>query len=220
MAVKLRMVKGQLVVKQSSPTLAVLSWTFRIAWRFFLGKPMNGKTRDNSSFLHGATRITLGQGNKRILSRWQKKPQFHRALIRGAVFWPLLGTAVLAVFHPMAALFVLAFSFFPLAFLAVRKGRFLFFDPYTTTDAVSGVSTQHWLLKNSVRKLFRLQPVPGYMTKKQRAIDPELPHEIQEAIRAELANNNYKRISPVFGPITRYRRNSPRDGRRKKVVEQ
>jgi len=206
MPVKLQLDRqGNLSIKRAG-TAAALSWTFRIVWRFFLGKPLNGKKQDNSTFLHGATRIMPG-AKKRVLSRWQKKPQFHRALIRAGVFWPLLGLAVLAAYSRMAALFVLAFSFFPLVILAVRKGRFLFFDPFTSTDVVSGVSTQHWLLKNSIRKLFRMQPIPGYMTKKQRAIDPELPHELQEALRKELANNKpFKGQSPVFGPIIRYRR--------------
>jgi hypothetical protein len=90
--------------------------------------------------------------------------------------------------------------------LAYRKGRLIFFDPYFTTDVDSGVRTQHWGLKNKWRTILRMQPVPGLITRKTR-IDPELPHELQEAVRRELSQNKpFKGESPVFWPITRYRR--------------
>src|SRR5215831_7586296 len=96
-----------------------------VTWRFYSGRPMNGKTIDNSSFLEGATR---GKRGKRH-TRWQKKPQLHRALIRVAVLWPIIGLVVLLIWNRQIALLVCAFLFIPLGFLAVRKLRLLFFAP-------------------------------------------------------------------------------------------
>jgi hypothetical protein len=50
-----------------------------------------------------------------------------------------------------------------------------------------------------------MQEIPGLVTRKTR-IDPELPIEMQEAIRASIANNELKGEAPVFGKIQRYRR--------------
>jgi hypothetical protein len=164
---------------------------------------MSGKKQDNSSFLKGATRGKPGKN----LTKWQKKPEVHRALIRGAVFWPIVGITALAIWSGRAALLALVFSAPILSILAFRKGRLIFFSPFTTTDAENGVRTQHWILRNKWRRLVRMQPVPGLVTKKTR-IDPELPIEMQEAIRADVANNELKGISPVFGKVQRYKRKS------------
>lgn len=192
----------KVIVKRNSMTLLVLSYVFRLAFRFFLGKPMSGeKAKDNSTFLKGATRGRPGK----VLTRWQKKPQAHRALIRGCVFWPFLGLAVLAVWNDRVALLALVFSAPFLGYLAFRKGRLIFFSPFSTTDVGTGERAQHWILRNRWRRLFRMQEMPGLVTKKTR-IDPELPIEMQEAIRADVANNDLRGISPVFGKIQRYRR--------------
>ena len=140
---------------------------------------MNGKSRDNSSFTRGATRGKPGK----VLTRWQKKPHFHRALIRAAVFWPIVGIIALAIWNATYALLALASCFPLLVFLAYRRGRFIFFDPFTSTDAANGTVIQRWLLKPKYRRLFRLQPIPGYATKKQRKeIAEEFPPEVAKAL--------------------------------------
>jgi hypothetical protein len=182
----------------SSGVTAVAKWIFLVTFRFFLGKPISGKKKDNSTFLKGATK---GRGVTKPLTRWQKKPHFHRALIRAAVFWPIVGAIALTIWNREVALSVLALSLPFLVALAYRKGRLIFFSPYSYTDAANGIRTQQWQLKSHWRKLFRMQPVPGLVTRKNR-IDESLPHELQEWIRRDQAGKNM----PMLGNITRYRR--------------
>jgi len=164
---------------------------------------MNGKRIDNSSFLKGATKGKPGK----ILTRWQKKPHIRRAMIRGAVFWPIVGIIALALYNGMLALFVLAFSAVPLGILAFRRGRFLFFDPFTSTDAANGDRTQHWILKNKYRALLHMQPRPGYITKKERKTT-EFPPDVERAIRDSInAGEKGTGAMPVLR-VTRYRRSS------------
>lgn len=163
---------------------------------------MNGKKEDNSSFLKGATRGRPGK----VLSKWRRKPHLHRALIRGAVFWPLLGVLILfTLVGKMAALLALAFSLPFLGLLAWRKGRLIFFSPFTLTDAASGVRSQQWILRNKWRRLIRRQEIPGLIRGKGDRIDPELPPEVEEAVRASLNMNELKGKMPITR-VTRYKR--------------
>lgn len=172
----------KLIVKQSSPTLTVALFLARMTFRFFSGRPMNGKRLDNSSFTKGASRGKPG----RVLSRWQKKPHIHRALIRGAVFWPIVGIIALYIYNGTAALLALVFCCILLAYPAFRYGRFLLFDPFTSTDAVNGVHSQHWIFKNRYRRLLRMQPRPGYVAKKKRVDLAEFPPEVAKALRESI----------------------------------
>jgi hypothetical protein len=194
---------SKVIVKQTSVTWAVTIFLLVRTFRFFSGRPMNGKNLDNSSFTKGATRGRPG----RTLTRWQKKPHMHRALIRGAVFWPIVGIIALAMWDKRIALSVCACSIFPLGYLAFRKGRFLFFDPYTSTDAVNGVSTQHWFLKNRYRRLFRMQPRPGYVAKRKRTdISGEFPPDVEKILR-EAINADNPGERPAL-KVTPYKRRS------------
>lgn len=163
---------------------------------------MTGKRIDNSSFTKGATRGKPG----RALTRWQKKPHFHRALIRVAVLWPLLGISALAIYRVEYALLALACLSVPLGFLTYRKGRFIFFDPFATTDVESGVSTQHWILKNKWRHLFRMQPHPGYIPKRKRVDLSEFPPEVEETLRKAINAENPG--GPPALKVTPYKRKS------------
>jgi hypothetical protein len=149
---------------------------------------MNGKKIDDSSFLKGATHGKPGK----VLSRWQKKPHVHRALIRAAVFYPIAGIIALYIYNVRLALLALAFSAFPLGILAFRFVRFLFFDPFTSTDAASGARTQQWKLKNKWRKLFRVQRRPGMLTRKERKT-PALPADILAALDEPPKTPRYRR---------------------------
>lgn len=204
MATKFVLRNGELRATSSGAT-AIVKFLCLATFRFFLGRPMNGKKEDNSTFLQGATKTI----HNKKLTRWRKKPHIHRALIRGAVLWPIVGILALTIWNREIALLVLAFSSPFLGVLAFRKGRLIFFDPYRSTDAENGIRIQHWMLKNKWRKLIRLQPIPGLVTRKTR-IDPDLPHEIQEWIRREQAGSSM----PMLGTIQRYRRT-----RRKEVTE-
>jgi hypothetical protein len=128
-------------------------------------------------------------------------------MIRGAVFWPTVGITVLYIWNGTAALLALVFSAVLLTYPAYRKGRFLFFDPFTSTDAVNGVHSQHWILKNRYRRLFRLQPHPGYVTKRKRIDNSEFPPDVEkrliEAINAETSGAD----RPVL-KVTPYKRRS------------
>lgn len=200
MSTKFKLKNGQLQATSTAGT-AIAKFLCLSIIRFFVGRPMNGKKIDNSSFLTGATH---GAPGKR-LSKWQKKPQAHRAAIRACVFWPSVGLAVLAVWNVWAVLLALAFMAPFIGYLTYRKGRLIFFSPFSTTDVDSGVRSQHWVLRNRYRRLFRMQEVPGLITRRTR-MDPDLPEELQDAIKKEIANNELKGVSPVFGKVTRYRR--------------
>ena len=167
------------IIVRNSIARSLMQFSIVMAFRFFLGKPLTGKRIDNSTFTKGATRGKPG----RVLTRWQKKPHIHRALIRAAVFWPIVGIIALAIYNATDALLVLVCSAFPLGYLAYRRGRFVFFDAFTSTDAANGVVTQRWLLKNKYRRLFRMQPMPGYATKKmRREVIEEFPPEVAKAL--------------------------------------
>jgi hypothetical protein len=164
---------------------------------------MTGKRIDNSTFTKGATRGKPGKA----LTRWQKKPHFHRALIRVAVLWPMLGITALAIYNATYALLVIASSVAPLSFLAYRKGRFIFFDPFVSTDAVNGVHTQHWLLKNKYRRLLRMQPMPGYIPKRQRSIGTgEFPPDVEKVLREAINAENPGKTPAI--KVTPYKRRS------------
>jgi hypothetical protein len=199
MATRFILKDGELRQTSSGGT-AILKFLFLAIFRFFLGKPMNGKRMDNSTFLKGATK---GRPGGRPLTRWQKKPQAHRGLIRVAVSLPMVGILVLTIYSRLDALLVLAFSSPFLVILAYRKGRLLFFDPYTYTDAENGARTQCWALKNKWRKLIRMQPIPGLVTRKTR-IDPDLAPELQEYVRRTI--NESGQSMPMLGKVQRYRR--------------
>jgi hypothetical protein len=98
----------------------------------------------------------------------------------------------------------LAFTAPIVGFLAYRKGRLIFFDPFASTDATTGNRTQHWQLKNKWRKLLRLQPVPGLITKKTR-FDPSFPPEVAAAILAEINRGELKGQMPAT-KVQRYKR--------------
>lgn len=182
----------KIVVKQDSIGLVIARFLCVVSFRFFLGRPMNGKKKDNSSFLKGATK---GSPSKALTS-WQKKPQFHRALIRGTVFWPLALLISLEIWRPRIALLVLVFSLPILGILTARKGRAVFFQPFTTTDASSGVRMQHWIMRPKWRRLFRRQPMPGVLTKKER-LNPDLPPEVERAVRETINAQELKGQMPV-----------------------
>jgi hypothetical protein len=119
----------------------------------------------------------------------------------------MLGIIALAIYHATYALLALAFCSVPLGFLMYRKGRFMFFDPFVSTDAVSGVHSQHWLLKSRYRRLFRMQPQPGYIPKRQRAITPgEFPPEVEKILR-EAINAENPGATPAL-KVTPYKRRS------------
>jgi hypothetical protein len=158
------------------------------------------RKKDNSTFLKGATRGTPGKR----LTKWQKKPHIHRALIRAVVFWPIAGITALAIFNVQDALLALAFSALPLTYFAVVKGRRIFFDPFTTTDAANGVRTQHWTIKPKWLRLIRRQEIAGMVTRKTR-IDPDLPPDIERAIREEL-NRDLKGGDLPITSVRPYRR--------------
>jgi len=171
----------KLVVKKQSAIWTVIRFLCIVSYRFFLGKPMHGKKLDNSSFLRGATHGKPG----RVLTRWQKKPQIHRAAIRAAVFWGIVGATALTIYSEKIALLVLVFSSPLFLYMTYRKGRLVFFAPFTSTDAVNGRRAQHWVLKNSWRRLFRMQPVPGLMSRKERKM-VDLPPEVAKALEASV----------------------------------
>lgn len=180
------------VVQQRSPGYILLRFLAIGTFRFFLGRPLNGKKIDNSTFLRGATK---GRPGKK-LTKWQKKPHFHRALIRSAVFWPIVSLLIGLIIDRGDALFALALSSPIIAYVAVRRSRLIFMQPYTSTDAATGRKTQHWHLRPKYRRLFHRQVEPGLLTKKN-AIDDTLPPAVQEALRAEINSHQYRGEMPA-----------------------
>jgi hypothetical protein len=163
---------------------------------------MSGKRLDNSSFTKGASRGKPG----RVLTRWQKKPHIHRALIRAAVFWPIVGITALYIYNGTAALLALVFCCILLVYPAFRYGRFLLFDPFTSTDAVNGVHSQHWIFKNRYRRLLRMQPRPGYVAKKKRIDPAEFPPEVEKILREAIDAENPGQAPTL--KVTPYKRRS------------
>jgi hypothetical protein len=149
---------------------------------------MSGKARDNSSFLKGATHGKPG----RTLTRWQKKPGIHRGLIRAGVFYPIVGIIALAIYNVHYALLLFTFCLLPIAVLVYLKGRLIFFDPFTALDAGNGKRSQHWILKNKWRRLFRMQPIPGKLTWKERKT-PSLPADVIAAMGEPPKKPRYRR---------------------------
>jgi hypothetical protein len=95
-----------------------------------------------------------------------------------------------------------------LGILAYRKGRLIFFNPYHLTDAVSGERQQYWILDNKWRRIMGGQPIPGLITKKTR-VDPDLPVDIEQAVRASLNMNENRGLMPIT-KVRRYtRKGSP-----------
>lgn len=182
----------KIIVKQDSIGLAIMRFLCVVSFRFFLGRPMSGKKKDNSSFLKGATK---GSPSK-ALTRWQKKPQMHRAIIRGSVFWPALLLFVIAIWRPRIALFLLVFSLPILGILTARKGRAIFFQPFTSTDATTGDRMQHWMMRNKWRRLFRMNPIPGQISKKER-LNPDLPPDVERAVRETINAQELRGEMPV-----------------------
>lgn len=188
------MPKQQMYLVPKKLTLgSVIISALALGFRFFLGLPMNGKRTDNSTFLKGATRGKPGK----VLTRWQKKPILHRMLIRHSVFWPVVGAFILYLVNPTVALFVYACISIPTMYLAFRKGRLAFFDPYTSTDATTGHRTQYWGLKNKYRRLLRMQPRPGLITRKTKT-DDILPEAVEKAILMELNTGPLKGKMPAL----------------------
>lgn len=143
---------------------------------------MRKERTDNSSFLKGATRGKPGK----VLTSWQKRPQFHRALIRNSVFWPIVSILTLYLLDARIALTVLALSSPFLGYLLFRKGRRVFFQPFTSTDATTGNITQHWILRNKWRKILHRQPIPGQVAKKDR-VTMEFPADLEETLRKAIS---------------------------------
>lgn len=176
----------QVIVKESSSLLSLLRWSITVSIRFFIGRPMSGKKQDNATFLKGATRAKPGKQ----LTAWQRKPHIHRALIRHSVFWPICGITALAIRSVRDALLVAAFILCLAAYPAFRKVRVIFFAPFTSTDAVTGDRSQHWILRPKYKRLIHRQKVPGVLERKDRvAVDfpPDVERALREVIDAENA---------------------------------
>jgi len=176
----------------------ILKWGVLILFRFFSGQPMRGRKarRGNSTFLHGATKPRPGKK----LGRWDKKPEVHRSLLRQAVLWPVLLLTSVAVYNWTYAAILLAVSFPAWGILAFRKGRLVFFEPFTSSE--DGVRSQHWRLRNKWRYLFRKQPVPGLISRTRPAIDPDIDEDVRKAI---LANMNSS-LTGADLPVSRIER--------------
>ena len=158
---------------------------------------MDGKKRDNSTFTKGATKGKPGK----VLTTWQKKPHMHRALIRGTVFWPTALLLALLKTHTEFALFLLVFSAPALGRMAYLKGRAIFFQPFTSTDAPTGNRSQHWIMRPKYRALLHGKPIPGFVEKRER-LNPDLPPEVERIVRETLNAQDMKGKTP----ITRVRR--------------
>lgn len=143
---------------------------------------MSRERKDNASYWKGATKGKPGK----VLTEWQKKPYFHRALIRHAVFWPIVGIMVLAAINRTVALMVLIVASIPTGYLAFLKLRRVFFQPFTSTDATNGAISQHWTMRPKWRKILRRKPIPGYVAKKDR-ISIEFPAELEETVLKAIA---------------------------------
>jgi hypothetical protein len=180
------------VEKRLSPGVSILKFLVIMSTRFFLGMPMNGKRKDNSTFLKGATKGKPGHR----LTKWQRKAWIIRGLIRGAVFWPIAGLMIGLIIDRGIALLALALASPFLAYLGFRRGRLVFFQPFTSLDAVTGRKTQHWKLRYKYAQLFRRKIEPGLLTKKNR-IDETLPAEVQKALLAEINGNQFKGKTPA-----------------------
>lgn len=198
--------KQVISVTKKSLLFTIASFLIVTTFRFFLGMPMNGKRTDNSTFLKGATKGKPGK----VLTKWRKRPWFHRMLIRHSVFWPVVLLLLLFMVNRTMALIVYGFIAFPLGWYGFRKGRLVLFHPFAYTDT-DGIRHQQWTLKNQYRKLIRRQPIPGLVTRKTR-FDETLPKELQEAVAASLNLNEFRGKPPVL-KVTRYRRKSIRNDR-------
>jgi len=162
---------------------------------------MRRERKDNSSFWKGATRGKPGKA----LTPWQKRPHFHRSLIRNGVFWPIILVLVLLAVNRIAALLAFITVSIPVLYLAFRKGRLIFFLPFTSTDAVTGDMSQHWILRNKWRRILHRQPIPGQVARKDR-VTMEFPADLEETLRKSIsADEDGKGIQPPV-KVKPYRR--------------
>lgn len=77
--------------KKSFVSTPPFFWTGMI-WRFFTGDFVDGKDRNNHTWLREAT------APKHQLNWWLRMPRLKRMLIRHALMWPLVAGAVLSIF--------------------------------------------------------------------------------------------------------------------------
>lgn len=186
----------KIIVRKSSVSLLALRWIITVIFRFFTGRPMDGRKRDNSKFLKGATRNGPGRGT---LTEWQKKPHIHRALIRGSVFWPILGILALYLRDARDALLLVAFLSAVMAYPAFRRVRRIFFAPFTSTDAATGKVTQHWRIQTRWKRILHRQSVPGIVARNDRT-QKEFPPDVERALREVIDAEN-----SGIAPATRVR---------------
>lgn len=191
----------QVLIRQRWSVWRLLLSLTILTFRFFTGLPLKRERKDNASFWKGATKGKPGKA----LTEWQKKPYFHRALIRGVVFWPMAGITALYIWNANIALLVLVFSSIPLGYLAFVRGRRVFFQPFTSTDAVNGEITQHWMMRPKWRKMLRRQPIPGQVARKDR-LTIEFPAELEETVRKALAAEEDGQGMPPALKVKPYRR--------------
>jgi hypothetical protein len=78
---------------------------------------------------------------------------------------------------------------------AILHMRLVFFQPYTSSDATTGHTTQYWRIKTTWRNIFKRQPIPGKPTRKEQIED--LPPELQEAIRNSINLNENRGKMPI-----------------------
>lgn len=143
---------------------------------------MNGQRKDNSSFLKGATKGKPGE----TLSGWQKKPHFHRALIRGGISFPVMVTMVLALMSARLGMIALGCTLILWAVPSFRSIRLAFFMPVVSTDPGNDRKTQHWILRPKWRYMFRKRRVPGQMTRLERKAQQELPPDLERVVRESI----------------------------------
>jgi hypothetical protein len=121
----------------------------------------------------------------------------------------MLGITVLAIWNLQIALLVLAFAFICLAYPAFRRIRRIFFAPFTSTDAVNDHRSQHWILRAKWRKLFRMQPIPGQLTRKEKSKPVAFTSDTERILREAINAENGNRIPPASNVMPmprRYRR--------------
>lgn len=143
---------------------------------------MSRERKDNASYWKGATKGKPGKA----LTTWQKRPYFHRALIRNAFFWPVVILLGLLTVNRTAALMALTVVSIPAFYIGFRRIRLTFFMPFNSTEAVSGAISQHWIMRPKWRKILHRQPIPGLVAKKDR-ISLEFPAEMEETVLKAIA---------------------------------
>lgn len=172
----------------------IFKWTMILLWRFFTGAHMSGRTFNDATWWHDASKRYRIRHDR--YSWWKSKSRMKRVAWRHCIFWPVLILTAGFVWSWQSMTIILGCLLPGIMYMNKNRLMSIFFKPFVA-QLSNGSKEQHWMLKTHYRRFFRkinpargIRHKPGLATREElqgeRSLT-EIPVDYERAVRAELA---------------------------------